>query len=144
MQARRFQELKPSHQRGERIAQLVPERCQEFVLALVGDTKRFLMAGALFEMPADLVLALACANRGPDGAEKRRDTKRPLQKRDVAERPHRFAQFGRVGTGTGEDEDWKIGPGGLVGEHLVQRRGVGERDRFFGHDHRGRTPPSAR
>ncbi len=63
------EQLQSREQRRERIAQLVTERRQEFVLALIGGAQRFRRALALLEMAADLVLTFARTHGALNGAQ---------------------------------------------------------------------------
>ena len=62
--ARDLEQLQAGQERRQRVAQLVAERREELVLALVGDAQRFFGARAVLEVTADLILALAGAQGG--------------------------------------------------------------------------------
>ena len=116
----------------EGIAQLVRQRGEEPVLALVGLL-------ALLEMRPRLVLPGTGAQRAAHGTHQRRDANRPLEQRDVAERLPRSSCHLRIGAGTRKKQDRKVGPRGLSGE---QRREptVVPRERLLGNDDGGRAP----
>ena len=118
--------------RRQRVAQLVRERGEELVLALVGLL-------ALLEMRPCLVLPLAGAQRAAHGAHQRGDANRPLEQRDVAERPRVLSRDLRIGPGTRKQQDREVRPRGLSGE---QRREptVAPRERLLGNHDGGRAP----
>ena len=82
------QQLERAADRRQRIAQLVREHGQEFVLAPVGLAHRLQVTFALGQVRAQLVLAHAAAQDAAQRADQRRNAHRPLQHRDVAEQVH--------------------------------------------------------
>ena len=136
LEAGQFEQLQTRQQRRQRIAQLVTERGEELVLALIGETQRFLGARPVLEVPADLVLALARTKRRADRAEERGHTHRALEQRHVAEGPDGFVELGGISATARQDEHGKIGPRRLCREDLAQGRVVRRRDRFFGKEDR--------
>ena len=110
LEAAQFEELQTRQQRRQRIAQLVSERREELVLALIGETQRFLGARPVLEVPADLVLALARTKGRADRAEERGHTERALEQRHVAEGPDSFVELGGISAAARQDEHRKIGP----------------------------------
>jgi len=90
--ARRLQELHGREQRREWIAQFVPERGEEFILASIGQPQGGLRPGAFGEMLPNLILTFACPQRAPYGGDQRRHANGPLDERDIAQHPHRFGR----------------------------------------------------
>ena len=88
-----FEQLQPGQKRGKRIAELVTESREEFVLALVCDAKQFFGPRTLSQMAANLVLTVARAKSRANRAEKRGYSHRPLEQRDVAERADGFSEL---------------------------------------------------
>ena len=132
-----LEQVQRGQQRRERIAQLVAERRQELVLAPVGEPQRLLARAPLGQVLADLVLALARAQRGAHRADQRRHPHRPLEQRHVAQRPHGFARprrnrrRGASRTSTGRSDH-----GGCAASTRGQRGVVRRRRRFLGQQHR--------
>ena len=122
LEAGQLDQLQSRQQWRQGIPQLVTERGQELVLALIGEAQRFLGARPVLEVPADLVLALARTKCGADGAEKRGDAHRALQQRHVAERPDRFVERSGISAAARQDEHGKIGPRRLCREDFAQGR----------------------
>ena len=108
--AGQLHDLEAVRDRRQRIAQLVPERREEFVLAAIRRAQGLLVLQPLGEVAADLVLARARANRRLRRAQERRDARRPLEQRDVAERAPRLGGFRRVGARPRQDQDRQVRP----------------------------------
>src|SRR5262249_35475914 len=97
----------------ERIAKLVREDGEELVLAPVVRAQRFLGSLAIEQVAVDLVLPLARAQRSPGRADERRDARRALENRHVAEELHRAGDRRRVCALVRDDEHRQIRPRGL-------------------------------
>ncbi len=83
----------PGQQGRERIPQLVTERGEEFILPLIGDAQRLFRPRALFEVLANLVLALAGSQRRANGRQQRRHLRpaaRGVSRCRRSERRHRI------------------------------------------------------
>ena len=132
----RPQQLQRGQQRRERIAKLVPQRGQELVFPLIGEAQRVFRPGPLGQMLPNLVLPFPCPDGGPHRADKRRHPHGPLEKRHVAQRPHRFHGLRRVGAAARENQHRQIGPRRLRGEHGGQRGVVVVRRSFLGQQQR--------
>ena len=79
------QQLDAGFDRRERIAQLVRERGEEFVLATIGLPQRLLGESQLFELIPNPILPAAAAQRSLDRADERTPGSRSIQNRDVGQ-----------------------------------------------------------
>ena len=134
---RQFEQMHARQNGRQRIAQLVAQGRQELVLALIGGTQRFFRANTFFHVAANLVLPAPGAHGGPDRARECGHAHGPLDQRHVAERPHRVLDLRRIGAGPRQHEEREIGPGGLPGEGVGERRAAGQRHSLFGDEDRG-------
>jgi hypothetical protein len=125
-----FEQLHRGHQRRQRVPQLVAERCQELVLAMIGEAKCRFGARALGEVLANLVLTRAGPQRRAHRGHERRHPERPLEQGHVAQRPDGVSGLGGIGARPRQDQHRQIGPGWLRRECRVQRRVMGG-GRFF-------------
>ena len=115
---RSFSSCSRVEQRRERIAQLVAERREELVLALVGRSER---PPRRARAPRDGrgsdtgggARARPCGPR----SEQRGDAQRPLEQRHVAERAHRFARPRRIGARPRQQQHGQIRPRRLLAQH---------------------------
>ena len=123
----------------KRIAQLVAEGGQEFVFPLIGEAQRVLGADAFLQVPANLVLAIARTQGGLNRADQRRHANRPLEQRDVSQRPQRAVDVSGVGAWTCQHQDRQVGPRRLLPDHLGKRVRSARGDELFGNQNRCRT-----
>jgi hypothetical protein len=119
-------------QRGERIAQLVGQRRQEYRLALIG------LAQSLQDA-AQLVLAGAGAQRCAHRTDQREDADRAFDDREVRRHLHGIDDGHRIGARARKNQHRQIGPRRLPVQdcgHLAES-GIGER--FLGDQQRSRA-----
>ena len=109
--------------RCERIAQLMAQHREELILAACGLGERVARALEVFQMGADLVLPLACAQRGAHGAHQCGQPQRTLEHGDVAELRDRVADLLGIGATARQHEHRQVRPAGLP-FHGVDQRGL--------------------
>jgi hypothetical protein len=103
----------------ERVAQLMRQRGQKFVLAFVGI--------------ADLVLPFTRADGRAGGGDQRDGPHRPLHQRHVAQMLHRPLHIQRIRAAAGQKQDGNVRPGGLRRHVIGQRPDRRPADDFFHH-----------
>ena len=115
-----LQQVQAGEERRQRVPQLMAERGEEFVFAAIRVAQCLEGLRAFGQVGANLILTLACAQRGADGADQRCDLQRTLEQRDVAQHPHRMRGVGGIRTRTCHDQDRQVRPGWLLGQDAQQ------------------------
>ena len=107
--------------RRQRVAQLVTEAGEEFVLAL----RRL----------AHLVLLVARAQQRVQRGDQRQRAHRPFQQGQVAQRRHGLAHRQRIGAAMGQQQDRQVRPRRLLRHAVVQQHEAARRQRLFHRQH---------
>jgi hypothetical protein len=140
-----------AHDRGERVAELVPKHGQEVILGLA-DSLGFGTGGTEFrhdslahgQVVSRLVLPSASPQRGPDGRHQGGGSSRSLQETHVSvwpEQKERPLMRARRLSSRREDHEGQVGPRRLLFQGLEQELCGRGCEHFFGEQHRTGAGP---